>query len=114
MRGDASDGLPGVKGVGEKTAASLLASHGDLAGIRAAAEAGEGMSAGVRTKFAAAADYLDVAPRVVAVATDLDLGDVDATLPRPDDAAIERATEFAARWSLGSSMERVLAALARG
>jgi 5'-3' exonuclease len=114
MRGDASDGLPGVKGVGEKTAASLLASHGDLAGIRAAAEAGEGMSAGVRTKFAAAADYLDVAPRVVAVATDLDLGDVEATLPRPDDAAIERATEFAARWSLGSSMERVLAALARG
>ncbi|GAB3273054.1 5'-3' exonuclease [Microbacterium lacusdiani] len=112
MRGDASDGLPGVKGVGEKTAATLLAAHGDLAGIRAAAAAGEGMSAGVRAKFAAASDYLDVAPRVVAVATDLDLGDVPAILPVPDEAAAQRAREFAGRWNLGSSMDRVLTALA--
>ncbi|MCD1268591.1 flap endonuclease [Microbacterium sp. MEC084] len=112
MRGDASDGLPGVKGVGEKTAATLLAAHGDLAGIRAAAAAGEGMSAGMRAKFAAAADYLDVAPRVVAVATDLDLGDVPAILPVPDEAAAQRAREFAGRWNLGSSMDRVLTALA--
>ena len=47
MRGDASDGLPGVAGVGEKTAATLLQAHGDLVGIREAAAAGEGMSAGV-------------------------------------------------------------------
>ncbi len=112
LRGDSSDGLPGVKGVGEKTAASLLATHGDLTRIRAAAEAGEGMSAGVRTKFAAAADYLDVAPKVVAVATDLDLGDFDTTLPRPDEDATARAMDFAGRWSLNTSMERVLAALA--
>ena len=37
LRGDASDGLPGVAGVGDKTAASLLLSYGDLSGIRAAA-----------------------------------------------------------------------------
>ena len=37
MRGDPSDGLPGVPGVGDKTAASLLRTYGDLAGIRAAA-----------------------------------------------------------------------------
>lgn len=112
LRGDASDGLPGVKGVGEKTAATLLAAHGDLAGIRAAAAAGEGMSAAVRARFAAASDYLDVAPKVVAVATDLDLGEIHAALPHPDDAARTRATEFAARWNLGGSMERVLSALA--
>lgn len=112
LRGDASDGLPGVKGVGEKTAAALLATHGDLAAIRAAAETGDGMSAGVRTKLAAAADYLDVAPRVVQVATGLDLGPIDAALPRLDDVAGERAREFAGRWSLGTSMDRVLAALA--
>ncbi|MFL0412111.1 5'-3' exonuclease H3TH domain-containing protein [Microbacterium paludicola] len=112
LRGDTSDGLPGVKGVGEKTAATLLAAHGDLAGIRAAVERGEGMSAAVRAKFASASDYLDVAPKVVAVASDLDLGEFDATLPRPDEAAIARATEFAGRWSLGTSMDRVLAALA--
>lgn len=112
LRGDASDGLPGVKGVGEKTAATLLAAHGDLAGIRAAAAAGDGMSAAVRARFAAASDYLDVAPKVVAVATDLDLGEIHAVLPHLDDAARTRATEFAARWNLGGSMERVLSALA--
>ena len=37
LRGDASDGLPGVAGVGEKTAASLLRKFSDLAGIEAAA-----------------------------------------------------------------------------
>jgi 5'-3' exonuclease len=50
LRGDASDGLPGVAGIGEKTAATLLASHGDLAGIIAAATAGEGMSAGLQAR----------------------------------------------------------------
>src|SRR6218665_1258506 len=73
MRGDASDGLPGVAGVGEKTAAALLQSHGDLAGIRAAADAGEGMNSGLRAKILAASAYLDIAPTVVAVAPDLDI-----------------------------------------
>ncbi|MHC3430430.1 5'-3' exonuclease H3TH domain-containing protein, partial [Streptomyces sp. DT18] len=39
LRGDPSDGLPGVPGSGEKTAAKLLAAYGDLDGIRAAAAA---------------------------------------------------------------------------
>ena len=37
LRGDPSDGLPGVAGVGEKTAAALLRSFSDLDGIVAAA-----------------------------------------------------------------------------
>jgi 5'-3' exonuclease len=40
MRGDASDGLPGVAGVGEKTAVTLLSTFGDLDGIIAAARMG--------------------------------------------------------------------------
>ncbi|MGV9768741.1 5'-3' exonuclease [Microbacterium sp. NPDC003461] len=108
LRGDPSDGLPGVKGVGEKTAATLLAAHGDLAGIRAAAEAGEGMSAGVRAKLAAAADYLDVAPRVVAVARDLELEPFDDTL---GGFGAEAARAFAARWGVSTSMERAIAAI---
>lgn len=108
MRGDASDGLPGVKGVGDKTAATLLAAHGDLAGIRAAAAAGEGMSAGVRGKILASAEYLEVAPRVVAVARDLELGDVDDRLRVPDEAA---ALAFAQRWGLNQPMARALAAV---
>ncbi|MFT4259767.1 5'-3' exonuclease [Microbacterium sp.] len=111
MRGDTSDGLPGVAGVGEKTAATLLQAHGDLAGIRAAAEAGEGMSAGVRAKILAASAYLDVAPTVVEVARALDIPPIP---PRPalDPARIDSANALAERWNLGGSMSRALDAVA--
>ena len=108
MRGDASDGLPGVAGVGEKTAATLLAAHGDLAGILAAAERGEGMTAGVRAKLAAAADYLAVAPQVVRVVRDLDIDAVDGRIRSTDGDA---AAEVAERRGLGGSLARAAAAL---
>ncbi len=109
MRGDASDGLPGVAGIGEKTAASLLAAHGDLAGIVAAAESGTGMTAGIRAKILAAADYLAVAPRVVEVVRDLDLGEIDARIRATDAGELEALAE---RWGLGASAGRAAAALA--
>ena len=111
MRGDASDGLPGVAGVGEKTAATLLQNHVDLAGIRAAAEAGEGMSAGVRAKVLAASAYLDVAPTVVAVATHLPISAPGTRLHALDDAESATALALAAKWNLGSSIDRAIAAV---
>jgi 5'-3' exonuclease len=109
MRGDASDGLPGVAGIGEKGAAVLLAQFGNLEGIIAAAsDPTSAMSAGQRTKFAAAVDYLAVAPRVVQVVRDLPLPRVDARIGIPDEAAAER---LAAEWGLASSMERAITAL---
>ncbi|WP_223693699.1 5'-3' exonuclease [Leifsonia poae] len=112
LRGDASDGLPGVAGVGEKTAAGLLREFGDLRGvITAAADASTALAAGLRAKIVAAADYLAVAPRVVEVVRDLDLGEVDARI-RPltveQRAAIDRLSE---EWGLGGSAERALRAL---
>nr|WP_201470092.1 5'-3' exonuclease [Microbacterium hydrocarbonoxydans] len=112
MRGDASDGLPGVAGVGEKTAATLLQAHGDLVGIRAAAEAGEGMSAGVRAKVLAASPYLDVAPTVVAVATDLEIAAPTEALRPLDPSEVDAATALAEKWNLGGSMTRAVAAIA--
>jgi len=108
MRGDASDGLPGVAGVGDKTAATLLAAHGDLDGIVAAAERGEGMTAGVRAKITAAADYLAVAPRVVRVVRDLPLAPVDGRIRPADQHALD---ELAERWGLGASAARAAASL---
>ena len=113
MRGDASDGLPGVAGVGEKTAATLLQAHADLSGIRAAAEAGEGMSAGVRAKILAASAYLDVAPTVVAVATALPITAPDVPLRVLDPAEVDAATALAEKWNLGGSMTRALAAVSK-
>ena len=62
LRGDPSDGLPGVPGVGEKTAAALVARFGRVEDIVTAAERGDdGFPAGAQAKVRAAADYLAVA-----------------------------------------------------
>jgi 5'-3' exonuclease len=112
MRGDPSDGLPGVPGIGEKTAASLLAEYGDLDGILdAALDRSSSMSSAVRARLAAAAAYLAVAPRVVAVVRDLDLGDVDARIRPIDAAGISTLKELSTTWGLGGSLDRVLRAL---
>lgn len=113
LRGDASDGLPGVAGVGEKTATTLLQTHGDLAGIRSAAAAGDGMSAGVRAKVLAASDYLDVAPTVVEVARSLDIVCPVDPVRALDPAEADFAVELADRWNLGSAMDRAISALGR-
>ena len=74
LRGDPSDGLPGVSGVGEKTAATLLAQHGSLEGILAAAHDPKSkMSKAYRTKLLAATDYIEKAGPVVRVASDAEL-----------------------------------------
>ena len=111
LRGDSSDGLPGVAGIGEKTAAGLLAAHGDLPGILVAAEAGEGMSAGVRAKLDACRPYLAVAPTVVEVVRDLDLPEVDGRLHPLADARRADAAALAERWALGAAMTRIVDAL---
>lgn len=108
LRGDPSDGLPGVAGIGEKSAASLLAACATLDGIRAAAADGSAGTPAQRAKILAASDYLDVAPTVVRVARDLDLAPFDDRL-RPVDH--DAAVALADTWNLGSSMTRVLAAL---
>ena len=111
LRGDTSDGLPGVAGVGEKTAATLLGRFGDIPGIVAAAhDPDSDMGPGPRGKVKAAADYLAVAPEVVAVARDLDLDRGNILLPRhPRDA--DRVAALAEQWGLGSPAERLSAAL---
>ena len=112
LRGDPSDGLPGVKGVGEKTAAALVSRFGDVDGVLAALDRGEvdGFPAGARTKLEAARDYLAVAPAVSRVVRDLPLGDVDDALPRaPRDP--ERLVALSDRWGLDSPLERLLQAL---
>jgi len=111
LRGDPSDGLPGVKGVGDKTAASLLQQYGDLAGIQAAAaDDTTKMATGVRAKLTAATDYLEVAPTVVAVARDLDLPEVDTQILPLDEAGVEVVTGMRETWGLGGSVNRVLTA----
>ncbi|HSP76666.1 MAG TPA: 5'-3' exonuclease [Cryobacterium sp.] len=112
MRGDASDGLPGVAGVGEKTAATLLADFGDLdAIVAAAADPGSRLGAAVRAKILAAADYLTAAPAVVNVVRDLTLPAFDARIRRSTPEQAADLQRLSAEWGLASSMKRVRSAL---
>ncbi|MBG6239501.1 5'-3' exonuclease [Mycetocola sp. CAN_C7] len=112
LRGDTSDGLPGVPGVGEKTASGLLGTFGNLDGIVAAADDPDAsLGASVRAKIRAASAYLTVAPTVVEVVRTLPIDPVDATI-RPlsaDDLA--RVQQIAVRLGLGGAAERALKAL---
>ena len=112
LRGDPSDGLPGVPGVGEKTAARLVARYGSLAAIVAAVgDPTAGFAPGVRGKLAAAADYLAVAPKVVRVARDVPLPAFDPTLPAAP-ADPERLLSLAETWNLAGPCRRLVDAIA--
>jgi 5'-3' exonuclease len=114
LRGDPSDGLPGVPGIGEKTAAALINAFGSIDGIQEALDLGHGgFPAGTRKKLEAARSYLDVAPAVVRTATDVPLAGIDGTLPvSPPDP--ELLTEIGAALGLGSSLTRFRAAVTKG
>jgi 5'-3' exonuclease len=111
LRGDPSDGLPGVPGVGEKTAARLIDRYGSLAGVLAALDdPAASFAAGVRAKVSAAAEYLAVAPKVVEVARDAPLPEVDAALP-PAPADPDRLLTLAETWNLAGATRRLVDAL---
>jgi 5'-3' exonuclease len=110
LRGDPSDGLPGVPGIGEKTAASLLARFGTLDALLEAAAARDPRLAGVAGKLGAARDYLTRAPRVVGTVRTLPIPTVATALPHtPPD--VERLAELAARWGIGNVLGRAMKAL---
>ncbi len=111
LRGDTSDGLPGVKGIGDKTAAQLIDTYGTLAGVREAVDSGDPAIKGARrANLEAASAYLDVAPLVVHVALDVPLPDQPLTLPREiaDPGTLSQDIEA---YGIGNSVQRLLKAL---
>ncbi|MDQ3904679.1 MAG: 5'-3' exonuclease [Actinomycetota bacterium] len=112
LRGDPSDGLPGVPGIGEKTAATLISRFGSVEGLLAALDdPGSALASGMRAKLRGVREYLEVAPTVVRVATDAPVQlDRDDTLPSApvDPAAL---TALQRRWGLGTTVDRLVAAL---
>ena len=102
LRGDPSDGLPGVPGIGEKTAATLLRGHGSLDALLAATDLPPRTAAALRD----AAGYLEAMRTVVPVATQVR---IDLTAPAPPDR--ERMIALAEEHALSGPVERLLAAL---
>ncbi|WP_462418389.1 5'-3' exonuclease [Kytococcus sp. Marseille-QA3725] len=113
LRGDPSDGLPGVQGIGEKTAVQLLDTFGSLAGVLEALDGGdERLKGAQRTRLEEGREYLRAAPRVVEVARDVPLRIDDEALELPtavaDPAALAALVE---RYDLGGPVGRLLDAL---
>jgi 5'-3' exonuclease len=99
LRGDPSDGLPGLAGVGAKKAADLVRKYGSVAAM---------IEAGVFRPSDAA--YLEKAQRVVPPVTDLPIEVPRGRRDRyPDDPA--RAEELGKRYGVTSSIERLVKAL---
>src|SRR3954470_3304832 len=105
MRGDPSDGLPGVRGIGEKSASALLAKYGSLDGILSARD----LSATIRAKLNIGKDYIAAARRVVAPVLDCQVGEVAGTIPsgRPAPEVIA----LSERYGIVASVSRVNEAL---
>ncbi|MGF1663331.1 MAG: 5'-3' exonuclease H3TH domain-containing protein [Kineosporiaceae bacterium] len=121
--GDASDGLPGVPGVGKGTAADLLRRFGSLEGLLAAVDDEDSELSPVwRRKLTEARGYVEAAVTVVTGVRDAPLT-VDPASPGDDRPGLELTGEvpdpdalsaWADRWGVRSSVNRVLAAVATG
>ncbi|TMF61435.1 MAG: 5'-3' exonuclease [Chloroflexi bacterium] len=107
LRGDPSDGLPGVRGIGEKTASDLVRKYGSLDAILAARD----LSPTVRAKLRASADYLVAARKVVLMPRDAPVTSGEGTLPRTP-AHPERVLALAKRYALEGAAKRLVEALA--
>ena len=111
FRGDPSDGLPGVKGIGEKGAAVIANNFATVEEALAAAhEAHVSLPPALAKKIIAGSDYLSIAPKLVRVARDAPLPKVDLSMPKaPTD--LSKLYQMKDQYGLGASIDRLIAAL---
>jgi 5'-3' exonuclease len=101
LRGDPSDGLPGVAGVGPKKAADLVKRYGSVRAM---------IGAGVFR--AADAEYLEKASRVVPPVADLKIKVPSGRRDRYP-AHPRKVEELGTRYGVGGSLKRLSEALAK-
>lgn len=111
FRGDPSDGLPGVKGIGEKGAALLANNFSNIEEIVIAAESGhELITASLAKKIIEGKKYLEIAPTLVNCARDVALPKLNLKMPQaPKD--LSKIYALKDQYGLGASVDRLISAL---
>ena len=111
FRGDPSDGLPGVRGIGEKGAAVIANHFVDVnQALQGAHDAHPALTPALAKKIIAGAEYLKIAPTLVHCAKDVALPTLDISMPQaPKD--LSKIYEMKERYGLGASVDRLIAAL---
>lgn len=103
LRGDPSDGLPGVPGIGPQRAAALLGKYHSISNIL---DHVDELSPKQRESFEASRGYLKAMEVVVPLIEDAEL-----TRSNPGSADVERLSRLADQYGLGSSAVRLSQAL---
>ncbi len=111
IRGDASDGLPGVRGIGEKGAAIIANNFATIEDALAAAfRDDDRLTPALRKKLIEGESYIEIAPTIVHCALDVPIPTIDMKMPtRPD--SLDKIYELQKQYGLGASVDRMIAAL---
>ena len=111
IRGDASDGLPGVRGIGEKGAALIANNFMTIEeALDAAYAQDERLPNNLRKKLIEGSEYVAIAPKLVHCALDVPIPPMSIAMPkRPDN--MEKIWQFKEDYGLGASVDRMIAAL---
>lgn len=111
IRGDSSDGLPGIRGIGEKGAASIANQFERLEEVMSAAVNGdERLTPNLCKKLLASADYAAIAPKLVSCATDIALPEMSIDLPTKPQS-MDKLNSLKEEYGLGTSIDRIVSAL---
>lgn len=110
LRGDPSDGLPGARGIGDKTAQALVVAYGDLHGILAAAQdpsTSRPMTPAVRQRLLDAHEHLLDAERVVRLSRRPGRSELSMETP----ATVDEGLALAETWGVQAPAQRLIRAL---
>ena len=111
IRGDSSDGLPGIRGIGEKGAATIANQFKTLPEVMSAAKSGdERLTPNLRKKLLESSDYALIAPKLVGCAIDVAIPEMKIDLPTKP-VSYDKISALKDEFGLGASIDRIMAAL---
>jgi 5'-3' exonuclease len=110
IRGDSSDGLPGIRGIGEKGAANIANLFATLPEVVLAAQNDDQrMSTNTKKKILQAMDYTKIAPKLVGCALNVPIPQMNISLPSKPQS-MKKIRELQKEFGLGASIDRIISA----